>query len=195
LGPGSAAVESLGCSAGPPVRGRRRGQLCGSHCLSAVTAWGAPARSWQVPSESVGVGVIARSRGWEQLPPLGTPTAAGGGRLNLASSRTIQYRFPPPLGGLEAAIPGGGVRAIARASGRPGGPAAAPPPESAGWRASGPEEWRRAYVGSWIDGCRRPFPGDCVQSSPRSAASPLRSRRFDSSVGVRVGLLIPKATG
>jgi hypothetical protein len=93
-------------------------------------------------------------------------------------------------------LPGGRVRAIARASGCPGGPASAPPPESAEWRASGPEEWRRAYVGSWIVGCRRPFPGDCVlQSSPRSAASPPRSQWFDSAVGVRVGLLIPKATG
>ena len=178
------------------MRGRHRGHLYGSHCLGAVTTWGAPARSL------AGSVRVSRRRGDSKVPwlgavapRLGSPTAAGGGRLNLASSRTIQYRFPPPLGGLEAAIPGGGVRAIARASGRPGGPAAAPPPESAGWRASGPEEWRRAYVGSWVVGCRRPFPGDCVQSSPRSAASPLQSRRFDSLVGVRVGLLIPKATG
>ncbi len=54
-----------------PVKGRRREHLCGSHCLSAETTWGAPARSWQVPSESVGVGVSAKSRGREQLPPLG----------------------------------------------------------------------------------------------------------------------------
>jgi hypothetical protein len=177
-GPGFAAVESLGCCTGARW-GRRREHLCGSHCLSAVIAWGAPARSWQVPSESVGVGVMAKSRGWKQLPPAWSrrlrPVVAGS---TSRPAELIRYRFPPPLGGLEAAIPGVGVRAIARASGCPGGPASAPPPESAGWRASGPEEWRRAYVGSWIVGCRRPFPGDCVlQSSPRSAASPPRSQR------------------
>jgi hypothetical protein len=63
-----------------PVKGRRRGQLCGSHCLSmaGLTAWGTPAHSRQVLSESVGVGVEAKSRGWEQLPRLVTSTAASG---------------------------------------------------------------------------------------------------------------------
>jgi hypothetical protein len=80
--------------------------------------------------------------------------------------------------------------------GSPRRPGCSSPAESAELRASGSAEWRRAYVGSWIAGCRRPFPGDCVlQSSPRSAASPLRGRVVDSSVVVRVGLLIPKATG
>ena len=151
---------------------------------------------WQVPSESVGVGVIARSHGRERLPPA---WVADCGRWGPAQPR-VQPNYPVPFSA-PAGRAGGrdtrrcGLRAIARASGRPGGPAAAPPPESAGWRASGSEEWRRAYVGSWVVGCRRPFPGDCVQSSPRSAASPLQSRGFDSLVGVRVGLLIPKATG
>jgi hypothetical protein len=38
-------------------------------------------------------------------PRLVTPTAAGGGRLNLASSQAIQYRFPPPLGRLWQRYP------------------------------------------------------------------------------------------
>jgi hypothetical protein len=76
-----------------PVRGRRREHLCGSHCLSAVTAWGAPARGWQVPSESVGVGVLAKSRGWEQLPPLGY---ADCGRWGPAQRR-VQPIYPVPF--------------------------------------------------------------------------------------------------
>jgi len=31
-----------------------------------------------------------------------------------------------------------------------------------GLRSAGTVEWRRAYVGPWIVGCRRPVPGDCT---------------------------------
>ncbi len=103
-----------------PVGGCPREHLCGSHCLSAVTAWGAPARSWQVPSESVGVGVLAKSRGWEQLPPLG---CADCGRWRPAQPR-VQPNYPVPFsapagraGGRDTRRWSPGHRPIARASG------------------------------------------------------------------------------
>jgi hypothetical protein len=86
-----------------PVSSRRREHLCGSHCLSVVglSAWGAPARGRQVPSKSAGVW------GW-QGPVVGsgctrvtTPTAAGGGRLNLLSSQTVPVPFSAPDGRAE----------------------------------------------------------------------------------------------
>jgi hypothetical protein len=162
-----------------------------------ATARGAPAHGWQVPSESVGVGVFWQSPVvGSSCPRLTAPTAAGGGRLNLASSRAIHYRFPPPAGRLEAAMPGGGFRAIARASGLPGGPAAAPHPSLLG---SGPRARRSGGGRTWGP----PTAGwTAAHSRPGTAAGSQLSktlhrgvRGIDSSVGVRVGLLIPKATG
>jgi hypothetical protein len=109
-----------------------------------------PERGW---ADRVGFRPSQSALGCWQSPVVGsscprliTPTAASGGRLNLATSRTIQYRFPPPLGGLEAAIPGGGVRAIARASGLPVGPAAAPRPSPLG---CGPRARRSGGGRTW----------------------------------------------
>ncbi len=163
-----------------PVLGRRRehhDDLCGSHCLSVVglTAWGAPARGWQVPSESV---TVSGRRGVGKVPwkgavaPRDYATAAGGGRLNLASSP-----FPPPAGRAEGSDTRRWSPGHRPGRGSPRRPGCSSPAESAGLRASGTAEWRRAYVGSWVADCRRPFPGDCVlQSSSRSAAFLPRSR-------------------
>ena len=78
-----------------PGLGRGREHLCGSHCLSmdGLTAWGAPAREWQVPSESVSVEGWQGPMVWERLLPCDYATAASGGRLNLASSRAILVPF------------------------------------------------------------------------------------------------------
>jgi hypothetical protein len=84
------------------------------------------------------------------------------------------YRFCRRPGGLSAAIPEGVLRAIARASGHPGSPASDPRPRS---QYCGPRARRsgcgvRGVLNSWLPAAG---PGDCVQqSSPRSAASPLR---------------------
>ena len=70
--------------------------------------------------------------------------------------------FSAPLGGCGAAIPGGGLRAIARAAGFPWRPGFSSPAGLVVLRTAGTVEWRQAYVGPWIVGCRRPVPGDCT---------------------------------
>jgi hypothetical protein len=71
------------------------------------------------------------------------------------------------------------------------GPAGAVRPSPQEWRASGAAGLRQRTWRLGSTGCRPPRPGRLrCQSSPRSAASPPRWYR----VGVRVGLLVPKAT-
>ena len=154
MGPGSAAVESLGCSAGPPMRGRHRGHLCGSHCLGAGTTWGAPAHGWQVPSESVGVGVIARSHGRERLPPgLGRrlrPVGAGSTSRPAELSSTV---FRPRWAGWRPRYPEVWSPGHRPGLGSPRRPGCSSPARVRGVASLGPggvAAGVRGVLGSWL---------------------------------------------
>jgi hypothetical protein len=126
------------------------------------------------------------------------PTAAGRWPAQPRVQPGCPSTFSAPLGGLWAAIPGGhcDFRAIARAAGYPGDPSATPPAESAVLRASGTVVWWQAYVGSWGSWLPAAVPGRLnVAVQPAVGGLSTSESGVDSSVGVRVGLLIPKATG
>jgi hypothetical protein len=150
-GPGSAAVESLGCCAGPRCRVVAGNILCGSHCLSVVgligcTSW------WLAGSVRVsGVGGLARSHGRERVRPR---RYASCGQLmagsTLRPARLSQYRFRPAR------------RAVGRdtrkaTSGPSPGPRVSPAARLLlpGRVRSGKRTW-----GLGPTGCLRPVPGD-----------------------------------
>jgi len=189
--PGRARVLALGCCAGP------HGRVIAGNILSEVTAlsgragpWWVLAGDWQVPSESV----ARRSRHVRRFEwRVGPMCRADCGQwwpaklcVQLGRSKSVSA----PRGPLRAAMSGVVCRAIARARGFPAGPARAP------GRVRGKGGPRARGCGSVRGGlgsasCRPPVLG-------RLGSSPARSRRPIHRgllrVGVRVGLLVPKAT-
>jgi hypothetical protein len=126
---------------------------------------------WQVPSESVAqeglhcpVVVAIAPVVLRRLRPVG-------GRLNSASSTDVPFLFPLRWARCGLLYPEGTF--IARAVGRPGGPAAAPRPSPRWLQASGAAEARQRTWSLGVTCCRPPGPGRLIVAvSPQSAASP-----------------------
>ena len=174
--------------------GPSRGSSPGTFCRKSLPCPAGPSRGGRLPAASrfrpsqwrEGAGTCARLSGeWVLCVAL---TAASDGRLNSASSLVVPSPFP--LRGAHC-----GPRCPARGPGhRPGRgfprrPGVSPRPSPRRRRASGTGLRERTW-GLGSTGCRPPIPG-------RLGFSPARSRRpFHRGllrVGVRVGLLVPKA--
>jgi hypothetical protein len=115
---------------------------------------------WQVPSESVAqVGLHCLLLG-VSAPIVMHRLRPVSGRLNSASSLAIPFVFLLRWAHCGPRYPEGSFRAIARAAGRPGGPATAPRPSPLWLRASGAAEARQRTWSLGASGCRPPGPVD-----------------------------------
>jgi hypothetical protein len=208
-GPGARAWRGLQHSdvAPGPDGGSSPVTFYGSHCLSKVglirVGCSPLAAGRLCPSQwRRGVRIVPW---WKRMRPR---RYADCGQLMAGSTsrpaRLSQYRFRP-AGRTVTATVGRNTRwrwapghRPGRRGGfprRPGGPGCCSPAESAGLRASGAVEWRQAYMGSWGNLLPAAGPGrQNVAVQPAVGGLSTLGSPGDPSVGVQVGLLIPKTT-